>query len=254
MSVAAARGNDTLTRHVVYPFANANFLAENPPICIEDGDGVYVSDGGAAAISTGRRVFGTSMSDMAAPEIKQAIVEQLDRLSFYSTFGNTTNSPSVALADELCRLAAPEGMVRAFFSSGGSGGERSRDQARQAILAARRLAAAHQDHLAARGLSWRDAGRAFGRGRQCLQGAIHAPAAGILQVETPHVYRNRLRRIRRRLAVSAPSCSSARSSIRGRTVSRPSWPSRCRGPAESSCRRRISGRWYARSATGTMCC
>jgi putrescine---pyruvate transaminase len=190
MSVAAARNNDTLTRHVVYPFANANFLAENPPICIEGGEGVYVTDGQGGRYLDGQAGLWNVNVGHGRPEIKQAIIEQLDRLSFYSTFGNTTNSPSVALAEELCRLAAPEGMVRTFFSSGGS----------EANEAAIKLAKQY----------WRLAGQPLRTKIISLRGAYHGVTLGALsaggvnvykeqftpllpgffQVETPHVYRN----------------------------------------------------------------
>src|SRR5665213_1856749 len=120
MLIESLRANDKLTRNVVYPFANANFLAENPPLSIEGGEGVFVFDGSGERYLDGQAGLWNVNVGHNRPEIKRAIIEQLDRLSYYSTFGNTTNIPSVDLAAELCRLAAPEGMKRAFFSSGGS--------------------------------------------------------------------------------------------------------------------------------------
>jgi putrescine---pyruvate transaminase len=120
MQTARDLANDRLTRNIVYPFANAGFLARNPPLCIEGGDGVYVTDGQGKRYLDGQGGLWNVNVGHGRPEIKQAIIDQLDKISFYSTFGNTTNAPSVELAELLCRLTAPEGMKRVFFSSGGS--------------------------------------------------------------------------------------------------------------------------------------
>jgi len=190
MSTTAELANDRLTRHVVYPFANANFLLENPPICIEGGEDVYVVDSRGRRFLDGQAGLWNVNAGHNRREIKSAIVEQLDRLSFYSTFGNTTNGPSVELAAELCRLAAPEGMVRAFFSSGGS----------EANEAAIKLAKQY----------WRLAGEPLRTKIISLRGAYHGVTLGALsaggvnvykeqftpllpgftQIETPHLYRN----------------------------------------------------------------
>jgi adenosylmethionine-8-amino-7-oxononanoate aminotransferase len=52
--------------------------------------------------------------------IKRAIAAQLDTLPYYSGFRGTSTGPSIELAWELTQFFAPEGMVRAFFTSGGS--------------------------------------------------------------------------------------------------------------------------------------
>ena len=52
--------------------------------------------------------------------IKQAIAQQLDVLPFYSSFKGTTSTRLIELADRLVGVLEPEGMRRAFFTSGGS--------------------------------------------------------------------------------------------------------------------------------------
>ena len=120
MQVAQEFANDRLTKNIVYPFANASFLAKNPPLCIEGGEGVHVTDGQGKRYLDGQGGLWNVNVGHGRPEIKRAIIEQLDKISFYSTFGNTTNTPSIELAELLCRLTAQEGMKRVFFSSGGS--------------------------------------------------------------------------------------------------------------------------------------
>ena len=110
MSVARNLANDRLTRDIVYPFANANYLAKNPPLCIEGGEGVYVFDSSGKRYIDGQGGLWNVNAGHGRPEIKRAIVEQLDKLSFYSMFGNTTTAPSIELAEVMCRLTANEGM------------------------------------------------------------------------------------------------------------------------------------------------
>ena len=187
---APSRPNDTLTRHMLYPFSNASYAAKHPPLVIEGGEGAYVTDGQGRRYIDGQAGLWNVNVGHGRPEIKQAIVEQLDRLSFYSLFGGTTTTPSVELAAMLCRMAEPEGMVRAFFSSGGS----------EANEAAFKLAKQY----------WRQAGEptrtkiiSLKRGYHGVTlGALSANGTaayrehfeplmpGFIQVETPHVYRN----------------------------------------------------------------
>ena len=52
--------------------------------------------------------------------VKEAIAAQLDVLPYYSTFRGTTNDQVIQLAEELREFFAPDGLNRAFFTSGGS--------------------------------------------------------------------------------------------------------------------------------------
>ena len=51
--------------------------------------------------------------------IKQAISDQLDRLPYYSIFRGTTNDAAVELSYELAQFFEPDGLQRAFYTSGG---------------------------------------------------------------------------------------------------------------------------------------
>ena len=185
-----ARPNDVLTRSMLYPFANASYAAKNPPLVIAGGEGAYVTDASGRRYIDGQGGLWNVNAGHGRPEIKQAIRDQLDKLSYYSLFGGTTTMPSVELAERLCRMAAPEGMVRAFFSSGGS----------EAVEAAFKLARQY----------WRHAGEPTRTKVISLKRAYHGVTLGALsangtgayrehfepllpgfiQVETPHAYRN----------------------------------------------------------------
>ena len=190
MLIESLRANDKLTRNVVYPFANVNFLAENPPLSIEGGEGVFVFDGSGERYLDGQAGLWNVNVGHNRPEIKRAIIEQLDRLSYYSTFGNTTNIPSVDLAAELCRLAAPEGMKRAFFSSGGSEANEA------AIKLARQYWRLVGQPTRTKIISLRRAYHGVTLGALSASGvAVYKEQfepllSGFFQVETPYAYRN----------------------------------------------------------------
>jgi putrescine---pyruvate transaminase len=190
MSAVQQQVNDQLTRNVVYPFANATFLAENPPLCIEGGEDVYVTDGQGRPYLDGQAGLWNVNVGHGRAEIKRAIVQQLDRLSYYSTFGNTTNAPSVDLAQELCRLAAPEDMKRAFFCSGGSEANES------AIKFARQYWRLSGEPARTKIISLRRSYHGVTLGALSASGVtvykeqFEPLLPGFFQVETPYAYRN----------------------------------------------------------------
>ncbi len=107
-------------RHVWHPMTDPKASAKEPPLIIAEADGVHIKD-----------IDGNEFLDCAAglwnvnvghnrPEIKKAIADQLDKVAYYATFGNTSNPPSISLSARLTEMLAPEGMVRVMFSSGGS--------------------------------------------------------------------------------------------------------------------------------------
>ncbi|MGY4710729.1 aminotransferase family protein [Mycolicibacterium sp. CBM1] len=55
------------------------------------------------------------------PELADAAAEQIRTLEFYSSFGDYSNEPSIALAEKLLSIA-PASMRRVFFTNGGSEG------------------------------------------------------------------------------------------------------------------------------------
>ena len=52
--------------------------------------------------------------------VKQAISDQLFKLPYYSAFAGTSNAPAIEAAERVIDFFKPDGMERAFFTSGGS--------------------------------------------------------------------------------------------------------------------------------------
>ncbi|WP_339764494.1 aminotransferase class III-fold pyridoxal phosphate-dependent enzyme [uncultured Hoeflea sp.] len=190
MVETAAHHNNRPADSILYPFANLGHLAENPPISIEGGDGVYITDSTGKRYIDGQAGLWNVNVGHGRREIKDAIKAQLDRISYYTIFGGTTNTASVELAELLCRLTEPEGMVRAFFSSGGS----------EAVEASFKLVRQYWRHVGAprktkiislkRGYHGVTLGALSANGITSNREYFEPLLPGFIQVETPHLYRN----------------------------------------------------------------
>lgn len=107
-------------RYVWHPMANPADMQAHPPRIIERGDGVEIIDLNGQRILDGVGGLWNVNLGYSCQPIKEALVRQLDKLPYYNAFRGTTTSPLIELSYELCRYFQPEGMARAFFTSGGS--------------------------------------------------------------------------------------------------------------------------------------
>jgi putrescine aminotransferase len=111
---------ETNAKAIWHPMAHPAELRAHPPKIIMKGKGVYVTDiAGRSVLDAVAGLWNVNLGYSCDP-IKQAITDQLDVLPFYSGFRGTSTGPSIELAYELTEWFKPEGMVRAFFTSGGS--------------------------------------------------------------------------------------------------------------------------------------
>lgn len=107
-------------KSVWHPMAHPAEMRSHPPKVIMEGDGVSITDlDGRTVLDAVGGLWNVNLGYSCEP-IKKAIAEQLAVLPYYSGFRGTATGPAIELAHELCRFFEPEGMVRAFFSSGGS--------------------------------------------------------------------------------------------------------------------------------------
>jgi hypothetical protein len=93
----------------------------NPPKVIVSAEGVEIVD------IDGRRILDALAGGLwnvnlgfSCEPIKRAMANQLDELPYYSAFRGTVSAPTVELSHEIIEWTEPEGMARAFFTSGGS--------------------------------------------------------------------------------------------------------------------------------------
>lgn len=107
-------------RHLWHPMAHAGEMRANPPRIIKSASGVRITDlNGDTVVDAVGGLWNVNLGYSCEP-IKKAIREQLDELPYYSAFRGTTNPPMIELSWELSEFFKPDGLTRAFFTSGGS--------------------------------------------------------------------------------------------------------------------------------------
>lgn len=107
-------------RHLWHPMAHPAEMQANPPRIISAGEGVEITDvHGKKVLDAVGGLWNVNLGYSAEP-IKKAIRDQLDELPYYSVFRGTSNEPLIALSYELAEWFREDGLVRSFFTSGGS--------------------------------------------------------------------------------------------------------------------------------------
>lgn len=107
-------------RHQWHPMGDPKASDIDPPMIVARGDGVHVYDAdGQKYLDCVAALWNVNIGHNR-PEMKRAIVDQLDKLAYYATFMGTSNPPAIMLSALLMEMLAPEGMTKVLFSSGGS--------------------------------------------------------------------------------------------------------------------------------------
>lgn len=103
-----------------HPMAHPADSQANPPAIITAASGVRITDlDGHEVIDAVGGLWNVNLGFSCQP-VKDAIAAQLDVLPYYSTFRGTSNDQVIQLAEMLRDFFAPDGLSRAFFTSGGS--------------------------------------------------------------------------------------------------------------------------------------
>ena len=107
-------------RHLWHPMAHPADSLVNPPQIIVGGEGVEITDvDGHRTLDAVGGLWNVNLGYSCAP-VKEAIAAQLDRLPYYSIFRGVTNDNVIELSEMLAEFFAPDGLSRAFYTSGGS--------------------------------------------------------------------------------------------------------------------------------------
>ena len=106
-------------RSLWHPMTAPADSLKSPPAIITGGEGVRITDvDGHTVVDGVGGLWNVNLGYSCAP-VKAAISAQLDRLPYYSIFRGTSNDVVIELSEELRRFFAPDGMARAFYTSGG---------------------------------------------------------------------------------------------------------------------------------------
>ena len=107
-------------RRLWHPMAHPAESLSSPPDIIVEAEGVEIIDvDGHRLVDAVGGLWNVNLGYSCEP-VKKAIAAQLDRLPYYSIFRGTTNDNVIELSEMLAEFFAPDGLSRAFFTSGGS--------------------------------------------------------------------------------------------------------------------------------------
>ncbi|TNF17411.1 MAG: aminotransferase class III-fold pyridoxal phosphate-dependent enzyme [Rhodobacteraceae bacterium] len=107
-------------KHLWHPMSHPADSLANPPDIIVEAEGVEIIDvDGHRTVDAVGGLWNVNLGYSCDP-VKQAIRAQLDRLPYYSIFRGTSNDNVIELAEMLRDFFEPDGLSRAFFTSGGS--------------------------------------------------------------------------------------------------------------------------------------
>jgi adenosylmethionine-8-amino-7-oxononanoate aminotransferase len=107
-------------RSLWHPMTAPSDSLKNPPAIITAAHGTRIRDiDGHEVVDAVGGLWNVNLGYSCQP-VKDAIAAQLDALPYYSIFRGTSNDKVIELAEELRTFFEPDGLTRAFFTSGGS--------------------------------------------------------------------------------------------------------------------------------------
>ena len=107
-------------RSLWHPMTAPSDSLNNPPTIITCASGTRIRDVDGHEVVDGVGGLWNVNLGYSCQPVKDAIAAQLDRLPYYSIFRGTSNDCVIELAEELRAFFEPDGLTRAFFTSGGS--------------------------------------------------------------------------------------------------------------------------------------
>jgi adenosylmethionine-8-amino-7-oxononanoate aminotransferase len=107
-------------QHLWHPMGHPGEGRTNAPKIITKADGVNITDiNGHSAVDAVGGLWCVNLG-YSNNVVKQAIADQLFELPYYSSFAGTSNPTAIEASHAVTDFFAEDGMVRAFFTSGGS--------------------------------------------------------------------------------------------------------------------------------------
>jgi len=177
-------------RSMWHPMTHPADSLQNPPIIVTGGQGTRITDIDGHEVVDGVGGLWNVNLGYSCDAVKAAITAQMERLPYYSTFRGTSNDAVIELAEELRTFFAPEGLTRAFFTSGGS------DSVESALRLARQYHRVRGEAAKTKFLSLKKGyhGTHFGaasvNGNANFRNMYEPLLAGCHHIPAPYTYRN----------------------------------------------------------------
>ena len=177
-------------KSIWHPMAHPADSLNTPPTIVTGAHGTRIVDvDGHEVVDAVGGLWNVNLGYSCQP-VKDAIAAQLDRLPYYSIFRGTSNDCVIELGDKLQEFFAPDGLTRAFYTSGGS------DSVETALRLARQYHKVRGEHGRTKYLSLKKGyhGTHFGgasvNGNANFRTAYEPLMAGCFHIPAPYTYRN----------------------------------------------------------------
>jgi adenosylmethionine-8-amino-7-oxononanoate aminotransferase len=177
-------------KSIWHPMAHPADSLNNPPTIVTEAEGTRISDvDGHQVVDAVGGLWNVNLGYSCEP-VKAAIANQLDRLPYYSIFRGTSNDCVIELGDLLQDFFAPDGLTRAFYTSGGS------DSVETALRLARQYHKIKGQEARTKYLSLKKGyhGTHFGgssvNGNANFRTAYEPLMPGCFHIPAPYTYRN----------------------------------------------------------------
>ncbi len=177
-------------KSIWHPMAHPADSLNNPPTIVTEAEGTRISDvDGHQVVDAVGGLWNVNLGYSCEP-VKAAIANQLDRLPYYSIFRGTSNDCVIELGDMLQDFFAPDGLTRAFYTSGGS------DSVETALRLARKYHKIKGQESRTKYLSLKKGyhGTHFGgasvNGNANFRTAYEPLMPGCFHIPAPYTYRN----------------------------------------------------------------
>ncbi len=173
-----------------HPMTSPQDSVDQPPKIITASEGVSIVDIDGHRVVDGVGGLWNVNLGYSCQAVKDAIAQQLDTLPYYSTFRGTSNDVAIELSYELSQFFAPDGLSRAFFTSGGS------DSVETALRLARQFhklrgEAGRTKYLSLKkGYHGTHIGGASVNGNANFRSAYEPLLPGCFHIPAPYTYRN----------------------------------------------------------------
>lgn len=177
-------------RSLWHPMTAPSDSLKNAPTIVTGAQGVRIRDvDGHEVVDAVGGLWNVNLGYSCQP-VKDAIAAQLDQLPYYSIFRGTSNDKVIELAEELRDFFAPDGLTRAFYTSGGS------DSVETALRLARQYHKIKGDPGRVKFLSLKKGyhgthmGGASVNGNANFRSAYEPLLPGCYHIPAPYTYRN----------------------------------------------------------------
>lgn len=173
-----------------HPMLHPNEAKAREPIHIVSGDGEYITDDKGHKLLDGVAGLWCVNVGHNRPEMKKAIMKQLDELEYFQLFDGISHPRATELAEKLVNMTEPENMKRAFFTSGGS------DSVETALKLARQFHIINGEPERKKFISLKNGyhgvhfGGASVNGINVFRRNYEPLLGGVIHLDTPWLYRN----------------------------------------------------------------